>query len=71
MSPDEFFRFGPRVPIGLPALPPTKAPPPRYIVGLDLGQQQDYSALTVVEQVFAPPAGPGCIQRRPLATSGL
>jgi hypothetical protein len=28
--------------------------PPHYFAGLDLGQQQDYSALAVLEQTFAP-----------------
>ena len=31
---------------------------PPYLVGLDLGQAQDYSALVIVDQVLTPPAQP-------------
>jgi hypothetical protein len=37
-----------------PALPPPAPEPPEYILGLDLGQSTDYSALAILEKTWRP-----------------
>jgi hypothetical protein len=55
----EMARAALRRPYSIPIPPPAPTPkPPEYLLGLDLGQAQDYSALCIIERTVLPERGP-------------